>query len=354
MLDFSEVRMQQMVIHHVGNKGREEDLVISRDLFEPKEELVKDLLLRYFLSPFKGDVFYTFHHEEDLGLNELYKFASSVFSGRGDFFLQSANIAERLYDKSEHPRIKGGELYMVYLQGCVVDGEQTDALGIFKSENKETFLKVYSKDSRFDVDAEEGININKLDKGCLIFNTEEDKGFKICIVDASGKNGSEAQYWKDDFLGLKQREDDFYRTQQFIEVCRSFCDDVLTEDNSISRPDQLMVKNKSAEFLKTKARSQEPVSIEEFEQEVMGAPQVIEAFRDYRKDFVKKNDIEDFEETFDISPAAVKKESKYLRAVVKLDKNFHLYIHGSHDRVETGFDEGRRMKYYKLYYEHEE
>lgn len=354
MLDFSEVKMQQMVIHHVGNKGRGEDLIISRDLFEPKEELVKDLLLRYFLSPFKGDVFYTFHHEEDIALNELFKFASSVFNGRGDFFLQSANVAERLYDKSEHPRVKGGELYMVHLQDCVVDGEPVDALGIFKSENKETFLKVYSKDSRFDVNAEEGININKLDKGCLIFNTEEDKGFKICIVDATNKGGSEAQYWKDDFLGLKQREDDFYRTQQFIEVCRSFCDEVLTEENNVSRPDQLMLKNKSAEFLKSKAKSNEPLTVEEFEQEVMGAPAVIDAFRDYRKDFVKKNEIDDFDEAFEVSPAAVKKESKYLRAVLKLDKNFHVYIHGSHDNVEKGFDDSRNMNYYKLYYQHEE
>jgi hypothetical protein len=351
MLDFSEVKLQQMAIHFVGNKGRGEELTLSRNAFHPKEEIVRDLLLKYFLSPFKGESFYTFNHESDVALNEAYKFASAVFSSRGDFFLQSANIAERLYDKSEHPRVKGGELYVVYLQDCVVDGEQVDAIGLFKSESKETYLRVYCTDSTFDVDAQEGININKLDKGCLIFNTESEQGYKVCIVDTTNK--SEAQYWKDEFLDLKQRDDDFYRTQQFMNVCRSFCEEVLVEENNIAKPDQLMVKNKSAEFFKSKAKAKESFDVKEFEQEVMEAPEVIKAFRDYKQDYVKQHDITDFEENFEVSQEAVKSNSKFFRAVLKLDKNFHVYVHGSHDRMEKGFDESRDMNYYKLYYQEE-
>lgn len=351
MLDFSEVKLQQMAIHYVGNKGRGEDLTLSRNAFQPREEIVSDLLLKYFLSPFKGDVFYNFSHEEDVSLNEAYRFAAAVFEGRGDFFLQTSNIAERLYDKSEHPRVKGGELYVVHLRDMIVDGEQVDALGLFKSENKEPFLKVYSRDSNFNVDAEEGININKLDKGCIIFNTESDRGYKVCIVDIS--NRSEAQYWKDDFLGLKQRDDDFYKTQQFMAVCKSFVEEVLVEENNISKPDQLAVKNKSVEFLKSKAKASEAFSVKEFEKEVMETPEVIEAFRDYRQDYVKRHDISDIEDGFEISPAAVKTNSKFFRAVLKLDKNFHVYVHGSHDRIEKGFDDSKNMNYYKLYFQEE-
>ena len=352
MLDFSEARLQQMAVHFVGNKGRGEELVLARNIFQPKEELVSDLLLKYFLFPFKGEVFYNFSHEADLSLNEVYKAAAAIFEKRSDLFLQSSNLAERLYDTSEHPRVKSGELYVAYLSDCVVDGEPADAIGIFRSESKETFLTVYNKDANFEVDAHEGININKLDKGCIIFNTEADQGYKVCIVDASGK-GNEAQYWKDDFLGLKQREDDFYRTQKFMEVCSSFCEEVLTQDNNISRPDQLMVKNKSAEFFKNKAKEKEAFSVAEFEQEVMEVPEVIQAFRDYKKDFVTKNDIEDFDDPFEVSQAAVKSNSKFFRAVMKLDKNFHVYVHGSHDRIEKGFDNERNMNFYKLFYQEE-
>jgi hypothetical protein len=349
MLDFSEVQLGPMAIHYVGNKGRGEDLVLSRNAFQPKEELVRDLLIKYFLSPFKGEVFYNFTHESDLKLNEVYKFASSIFDQRGDFFLQGANIAERLYDMAEHPRVKSGELYIVYFSNCVVDGEQADAIGLFRSESKETFLKVYCQDANFEVDAHEGININKLDKGCLIFNTESDKGYKVCIVDNNNKSG-EALYWKDDFLGVKQRDDDFYRTQEFMNVCRGFCEEVLTTDNNVAKPEQLAVKNKSVEFFKSKAKEGEAFSVKEFEKEVMEVPEVIQAFRDYRQDYVKQHDITDFEESFDVSEAAVKNNSKFFRAVLKLDKNFHVYVHGKHDYIERGYDEDKSMNYYKLFY----
>lgn len=341
-----------MAIHYVGNKGRGEDLILARNVFQPKEELVRDLLIKYFITPFKGEVFYNFSHESDVTLNEVYKAASAIFKNRSDLFLQSSKLAERLFDKSEHPRVKSGELYVVYLADCIVDGEQADAIGLFRSESKETFLTVYNNDSNFEVNAHEGININKLDKGCIIFNTEADQGYKICIVDNTNK-GSEALYWKDDFLELKQREDDFYRTQQFIKVCTEFCEEVLTEENNISRADQMMVKNKAGEFLKSKAKGKEAFSVAEFEQEVMEVPEVIQAFRDYKTDYVAKNDIEDFEGEIEVSQAAVKSNSKFFRAVMKLDKNFHVYVHGSHDRIEQGFDEARNLNYYKLYYQEE-
>ena len=66
-----------------------------------------------------------------------------------------------------------GEFYMVLFDNVVVDGEVCNALGIFKSENKDTFLKVYLKDQNFELGSQQGINIKKLDKGCIIFNTEE-------------------------------------------------------------------------------------------------------------------------------------------------------------------------------------
>jgi len=37
---------------------------------------------------------------------------------------------------------------------------------------------------------------------------------------------------------------------------------------------------------------------------------------------------------------------------LKLDGNFHVYIHGNKDMIERGVDDDGR-KYYKLYYEEE-
>ena len=57
---------------------------------------------------------------------------------------------------------------------------------------------------------------------------------------------------------------------------------------------------------------------------------------------------------FKFSENAVKKGKKIFRRVIKLDKNFHVYIHSRHDFVEKGYDEEKGMKYYKLYYLNEE
>jgi hypothetical protein len=64
------------------------------------------------------------------------------------------------------------------------------------------------------------------------------------------------------------------------------------------------------------------------------------------------NDIR-FETSFDISEQAVKKQSRMFKSVLKLDKNFHVYIHGDRNLIEQGVDENGR-KFYKIYYEKEE
>ena len=43
-----------------------------------------------------------------------------------------------------------------------------------------------------------------------------------------------------------------------------------------------------------------------------------------------------------------------MRSVIKLDKNFHIYVHGGEQLIEQEYDEERGMKYYKLYYREEQ
>jgi hypothetical protein len=49
---------------------------------------------------------------------------------------------------------------------------------------------------------------------------------------------------------------------------------------------------------------------------------------------------------------AVKKQQRIYKSVLKLDKNFHIYIHGNTDLIEKGVDMDGR-KYYKIYYQEE-
>ena len=57
------------------------------------------------------------------------------------------------------------------------------------------------------------------------------------------------------------------------------------------------------------------------------------------------------ENSFDVNQTAVKKQGRAFKSVIKLDKNFHIYIHGNRNLVEQGEDE--HGKYYKLYFQEE-
>ena len=54
---------------------------------------------------------------------------------------------------------------------------------------------------------------------------------------------------------------------------------------------------------------------------------------------------------FAINDAAVKKNARIFKSVIKLDKNFHIYIHGDRKLIQQGQDENG--KYYMLYFEEE-
>ena len=60
----------------------------------------------------------------------------------------------------------------------------------------------------------------------------------------------------------------------------------------------------------------------------------------------------EFADSFEISDNAVRKQSKVYKSVIKLDKNFHIYVHGDRELIEQGRDPDGR-KYYKIYFNEE-
>ncbi len=349
MIDFTRAQMTHFTIHSVGNKGLGEEMINSEKLIEFKDDFVKETVLRYFLAPFKTDIYHRFKGKVDVSLASVANVCEDLFTSQKDFVKQAGKIAKHLYDQSLHPKIKGGEFYVCYFKDAMLDGELCDAVGLFKTENKEIFLKVFQHLNEFDIDCENGININKLDKGCLVFNTEKKTGYKLSIIDTNNRIAECALYWEEDFLNATIKPNGYYYTKNFMDASRGFCEEILTEDNNVKREDQMMMLNKSASYFKERDK----FDIKNFEKEVLVQPEVIEAFADYRKDFNKRLDLTAIDE-FDVSQTAVKKNQKYMRSVVKLDKNFHIYIHSKHEYVERGFDEEKGLKYYKLFYVNEE
>lgn len=348
MLDFKGAAIEKIIVHKVGNRYQDEELLISKREINLADELLLDLLKKYFLKPFKEAAYYNFHHESSVELNDVYNYCDHIFQDHETFFQQSSGIAKHLYEETNHPNIKAGELYVVYFSNCRLDEDIVDAIGIFKSENKETFIKVYEQDEGLGLDHTDGININKLDKGCIVFNAEKEDGFRVCVIDNVKGTDEVAQYWQRNFLGILPREDNYYHTNTYMDICKGFVNDVFTPENEVPRTDQLLMMDRSLNFFK----ENDQFNMFDFESQVMENEEIIDAFRDYKEDFKKKNDVPVYEE-FDISNNAVKSQKKFFKSVIKLDKRFHVYVHGGHDRMERSYDEEKRMYYYKLYFDQE-
>ena len=350
MVTFFEASLAQLSIHRVGNKLQDEFYVLSDNSLQIEDELLSNLLMQYYLKPFeKVNEVYRFMHSSDMNLNELFHFSTEIFKEKGRFHEVSQQITKYLYDLTNHPKIKSGELYVAYFNNVQLEGELLDAIGIFKSETKETYLKVYPEDSGFNLGYEQdGINIQKLDKGCLIFNTEKEEGFKVLVVDQTNRAG-EAVYWKDEFLQLKIRNDSFNQTNNTLSVYKSFVTNKLEDDFEMNKADKIDLLNRSMKYFKEK----ESFELDEFSNEVLGNPQAIESFKNFKHNFEKEFDTE-IANSFDISSPAVKKQARVFKSVLKLDKNFHIYIHGNKELIEKGFDDDKSMNFYKVYFKEEE
>jgi hypothetical protein len=346
MIDFRDCTITNVILHDIGNKNADDSIQLSKHELKVDQRL-RSILKEFFLSAFKTDEYFNLFHDSDLMLNEVFVYVSDIFTNRENLYDQSVNLARHLYDKSTHPKIKSGEFYVAYIKNCIVEGEAVDAVGLFKSENKDTYLKVLQKEENFEIDYEEGININKLDKGCLIFNTGKEKGYLVAIVDNVSK-GYEAQYWKDDFLHVKPRNDNYHHTQNVLSLCKNFVVDKLPEEFEISRADQADLLNKSVNFFK----ENESFNMDDFTQEVIRQPEMIKTFHDYRKAFADERQLIIVDE-FGISNQALKKQQRIFKSVIKLDKNFHIYVHGNRELIEKGYDEVTGMNYYKVYFKEE-
>lgn len=349
MISFFEASLAELSIHRIGNKSQDEFYVLSDQSIAVRDLTLSSLLQTYFLGPYEkvNEIYRFIHPNEDLNLNEAYHFAAEIFANGETFHENSKELAKYLYDVSGHPKIKAGELYVAYFENVQIEGELHDAIGIFKSENKETYLKVFPEKDGFGLSyEEEAININKLDKGCLIFNTEKEEGYKVAVID---QKSADSVYWKDEFLKLKIRNDSFNQTASVLGVYKNFVTEKLDQEFEISKADKIDLLNKSMKYFKEK----ESFDLEEFSNEVIGNSEGIESFKSYKKSYEEEFD-QPIPDSFDISGAAVKKQARTYKSVLKLDKNFHIYIHGDKDLIEKGFDDDKYMNYYKVYFKEEE
>ncbi|MDP4662022.1 MAG: nucleoid-associated protein [Salibacteraceae bacterium] len=307
----------------------------------------EELLTDFFFKPFKTDELFAFRHHDDVTQNIVYTALADQFRAPVQFIEASKTIAEHLYHHSIWSGINGGEFFMVYFDGILFNEEPVEVIGMFKSERKTKSFNVHDREDRFDITFHSGINMSKPDKACLVFKTEDEDGYRVLMHDHITK-GEEAKYWRNDFLGLGVVVNEYSLTKNYMNMCKNFVMEQIPEEFEVDRTLQIELMNRSAEYF----TQNEKVDSDDYSRTVFEQPQLVESFNNFKEQYAQESNIE-LEDHFTCSPAAVKKQKKMFKSILKLDKNFHIYVHGNNELIENGFDEKRGMKFYKVFYNYE-
>jgi len=348
MIKKTRAEITKCIIHKVANKYNSGQNVFSENLIRFDEETY-ELMLPFLLKPFVNlTQSYRFTHHADVRLNELNNYSSEIFKDENTFIEHSKNIVNHLYEQSNSAQIKKGDVLVVFLEGIEYNDVLTEAVGIFKIENKIDFFQTYQDENSFDVAVTQGISTKRLDKGCLILNTTDTEGTIVLSVD---NNNYDAQYWIKNFLSVKYADDRNLHTQSYLELCKEFSEEVLKPE--FGKQEQSTFLANTVDYFK----ENESVNIHEFKDELFEEDKHKGLFDDYKKHFETLNDVL-IRNNFEVSDVVLKKEKSKLKTSIKLDTNIQILLDidapdASSEYLERGYDEEKKMKYYKVYFNEE-
>jgi hypothetical protein len=134
-------------------------------------------------------------------------------------------------------------------------------------------------------------------------------------------------------------------------MCKEFSEEVI-------KPELGM--HEQADFLANTVdyfKENEAVDYAGFKEEVFEEEKHKEKFDEYKKHFETLNDVL-IRNNFDVSGVVLKKEKNKLKTEIKLDTNISIKLdvdapEAASEYLERGYDEEKKMKYYKVYFNEE-
>lgn len=349
MIKRTSATISKFIIHKVGNKFNSANNIFSEKNTSFDEDSY-NLMLPFLLKPFANvSESFRFNHHATIELNELNNYASEIFAEESAFVENSKHIVNHLYEQSNSAQIKTGDVIVALFEDVDYKDIKAQALGIFKIENKIDFFQTYMEDNTLDVFVQKGISTKKLDKGCLIIKYSDEEGKVVLSVD---NNNYDAQYWIKNFLNLKLADDNNQHTQNYLELCKDFSEEIIKEDFGLHEKSKFLAN--TVDFFK----ENEEVNIHDFKENIFEDQQDrIALFDDYKKKFEVDNDVL-VRNQFAISEVVLKKQKPSMKTTFKLDTNIQIKLdidapEASSEYLEKGYDEQKKMHYYKVYFNEE-
>jgi hypothetical protein len=345
MINFHSATLRSAILHYLPkNEGINQPVYSTDTLSQTKD--ISGALFKLIQSQFKEPKYYSFDYfNEDLVLNPLYNYVNNTFDDETSILENSIKSAKLLFEKSKNSFIDGGYFLFGIIDDLLVDDELTSGLYIIKLEEKTQIFDIEQDEKNLSHLIEKtGYSFEKPHKICLILNINRDSGYKILQIDP--KNKLEAEYWYKEFLYLKPYSDKHYFTSDYIKLTVNFAkkSGTFKEEETVEKID---LCNKTKEYFSKNEQFNE----EEFLDTVFDDTRKKSEFLNYKSNTeaeLNKN----YAKEFEISEHMVQKSNTMFRSILKLDKNFHIYIHGDRDKIER-IVEKDGTKYYKIYFETE-
>lgn len=279
-----------------------------------------------------GEVF-EFNHPVDINLNTINQLYNQLDKGLKVFPEVAAETAKFYLSIANHAKIGSGKFIITKLRSIQFEQNYHSGLAIFKIDGATDFIDLHAE---YTPQLIKGISKKNIDKSAIIIDTE--KGVKVLSYEKTSK---QSEYWITDFLKVKSSNDDVGLTNSILKATKDFIasSEVITE--AADRADAL---NKTLNYFKSNTE----FNMDEFQDEVFeDMPEAKPHFKEIGDQFVAEGD-----DDFAISKNAVKKQARAFKSVLKLDKNFHVYIHGDRKKIEQGVEPDGR-KFYKIYFDEE-
>ncbi len=330
--------VEEFVLHRIGTDGAPSILSDYSAVLQGPEE--QESLRKLFLKPFANVVQTHEFAERDGQANVLEGLCRKAANGK-DLVGISRAIAKHLIDIAHAHEARSGDLFVARFNGVELSGAVHDALGILKFDEKEVFIESKAEGGALAMKLKRGLGGRKPDQALLVVFTPEAP--TLFVID----DKPHQPFWQQAFIGLRAKRDHVNSTRNVLEMTRTFITEQLPQDYEIPKTDQIDLLNRSVQYFKENTEYDRG----SFAREVFQSEEVAGSFERFGSRFQEERAVE-LDERFAISADAVKKQARVFKSVLKLDKDFHIYIHGDRSKIERGVDESGR-KFYKIYYEQE-
>jgi len=215
------------------------------------------------------------------------------------------------------------------------------AIGFYFAREKGNFLNLSDSQPLIF----QGLPIRKPEFGCLLIPDQMD-GFTTFLLEPRADAGGTA--WSKVIFPFHQITDDSFHAKQFFKMCKAFSEDVMVKEQHQPKENQVSFLSDSLQY----TAENKAVNFENFKTEVLKEPAVIDAFDNFQEKYTEERRWNPPDQ-FAVTDAVQNQAKKFVKSVIKLDKNFHIYVHGNKERIEKGFDEDRKLHYYQLWFDAE-